>query len=419
VIESARPDVLYIVHRVPYPPDKGDRIRAFHVLRHLSRRANVHLACLADEPIDEHVHPALAQYTRRVAIVPIGRWQRKLRMVGSLLRGCTASEGAFSAPALRALLSRWCSETRYEAVLVSASSLIPYLRQPELADIPAIVDLVDVDSQKWLDYADAGCGPKSWLYRLEGRRLRQLEQGLPAWAHAVTLVSEQEAALYRQFSAAGPVHAIVNGVDLEYFQPQPCATSPTCVFVGALDYRPNVDGAVWFCTEVWPAIHHRRPDATLSLVGRNPTPAVRRLAAIPGVEVIGQVPDVRPYIAAAAVVVVPLQIARGVQNKVLEALAMSRAVVASPPSLEGLGTQPGVHLEAAQTPTEWLESVLHLLANPAVRRTLGAAGRRYVEDHHHWQHCLAPFDELLRLAPQPTRDLFDSQVAPVARRTLV
>ncbi len=285
-------------------------------------------------------------------------------------------------------------------MVASASSLVPYLRLPELARVPAIVDLIDVDSQKWLDYADAGAGPRSWLYRLEAHRLRRLEQSLPTWAHAVTVVSEPEVAIYRQFSAARSIHAIGNGVDLEYFQPQPAATAPMCVFVGALDYRPNVDGAVWFCNAVWPEIHRRRPDATLALVGRNPVPAVQHLAAIRGVRVVGQVPDVRPYLASAAVVVVPLQIARGVQNKVLEALAMSRAVVASPPSLEGLAAQPGVHLQSAQTPPQWTDTVLRLLGDPALRETLGVAGRRYVEDHHNWDRCLQPFDHLLRQCVQ-------------------
>lgn len=398
--DALRPDVLYLVHRVPFPPDKGDRIRAFHLLRHLSRRANVHLACLADEPIDEQVRPALMQYVQRLAIVPLGLWRRRLRIAGSLLAGHTASEGAFSTPELRALLRQWSAATPFHAAIASASSLVPYLRMLELSGVPAIVDVVDVDSQKWLDYAGAGWGPRSWLYRLEGHRLRRLEQQLPAWAAAVTLVSEAEADLYRRFSPAGPIHAVGNGVDLEYFQPQPAATGTGCVFVGALDYRPNVDGAVWFCNEVWPKIHRCRPDATLALVGRNPVPAVRRLAAIPGIDVVGQVPDVRPYLSSAAVVVVPLQIARGVQNKVLEALAMSRAVVATPPSLEALGVQPGVHLEAAQTPSEWVDAVLQLLADPARRHVLAAAGRHYVEQYHHWERCLRPFDDLLRLPPQ-------------------
>jgi sugar transferase (PEP-CTERM/EpsH1 system associated) len=391
-----RPDILYLVHRVPYPPDKGDRIRAFQILRYLGERAAVHLACLADEPVDEAVLGALRRHARRVVVMPLGRWSRWARALGSLALGGTVSEGAFRSPGLRAALRAWAGETRFHAALASASSMVPYLRLPEFRDTPKVVDLVDVDSQKWHDYADASRGPRAWLYRLEGRRLRRLEQGLGGWARAVTLVSEAEADLYRRFGG-GSVRAIGNGVDLDYFRPQPQAVEPACVFVGALDYRPNVDGACWFCREVWPELRRRRGDLKIYLVGRRPAPAVCRLAELPGVELVGQVPDVRPFLARAAVTVVPLQIARGVQNKILEALAMGKAVVASPASLEGVKARPGLHLLAASSASEWTQTVLRLLDDPALRERLGDAGRRYVESHHRWDRCLEPFSRLLRL----------------------
>jgi sugar transferase (PEP-CTERM/EpsH1 system associated) len=266
----------------------------------------------------------------------------------------------------------------------------------ELRGVPSVVDLVDVDSQKWLDYAERDRGPRAWLYRTEGRRLRRLEQGLPDWARAVTLVSEAEAEVYRRIRPGSAALAVTNGVDLETFRPDLSAPEHGCVFVGALDYRPNVDGACWFCRAVWPEVRRRVP-ARLALVGRRPAPAVRRLGREPGVEVIGPVADVRPYLARAAVVVAPLRIARGVQNKVLEALAMGKAVVASPQALEGLRAEPGVHVLAASTPQEWAEAVARLLGDEPLRRQLGAAGRRYVEGHHRWEVCLEPFAEVLGL----------------------
>ncbi len=389
--------LLYLVHRLPYPPDKGDRIRAFHVLRFLADRAEVHLACLADEPVGSDVLPALREHAARVAIVPIGRWARWSQGLLSLARGRTATEGAFRRAGLRQIIRQWTSETRYAGVLASASSMTPYLRTPELEDVPAVVDLVDVDSQKWFDFAAASWGVKRWLYRLEGRRLRGLERGLPGWARAVTLVSEAEARLYRQFCAPGRVEAVGNGVNLEYFRPGSEATEPSCVFVGALDYHPNVEGVNWFCREVWPGVRAAQPRAKLLLVGRRPAPKVRWTARLPGVELVGQVPDVRPYLARAAVAVVPLRIARGVQNKVLEALAMAKAVIASPECLKGLHARPGVHLRAASTPSEWRRVVLELLRSLSLRQALGAAGRRFVEQHHRWDTCLAPLAAILGL----------------------
>jgi sugar transferase (PEP-CTERM/EpsH1 system associated) len=391
----SRANVLYLTHRVPYPPDKGDRIRNYHLLRHLARRANVHLACLADEPVPPESLAALAPLCARLAIVPIGRASRWLRALGALARGGSASVGAFSSPGLRAVLRDWARSTTFQFTLSSASSLTPYQRLPELRHVPAVVDLVDVDSQKWLDYAAAGSGPRSWLYRLEGRRLREHEYALPTWARAVTLVSEPEADIYRRFCRPGRICAVANGVDLDYFQPVPQQAEPACVFVGALDYRPNIDAACWFSAHVWPEVLRRQPEARLWLVGRSPVAVVRRLGQLPGVEVVGAVPDVRPYLARAAVAVVPLRIARGIQNKVLEALAMAKATVASPQALAALRAEDGVHLLAAQEHEEWVDAVVGLLRDADWRQRLGAAGRRYVEVHHCWKRCLTPFDMLL------------------------
>ncbi len=395
---SDKPDILFLAHRVPYPLDKGDRIRTFHILRFLARRASVHLACLADEPVTEEAQQALAGVCRRVHIVPLGKMGRMARALGSLVCGRTITEGAFSSDGLRRLVMQWAKETKFHAAAGSASSMAPYLRLPELAKVPAVLDLMDVDSEKWFDYARARSWPLSSVFRTEGRRLRCLEQEMPQWARAVMLVSEAEADLFRSFCPWDQVHAVSNGVDLEYFHPAAEESVNGCAFVGALDYYPNVDAAVWFCKEVWPSIHHHHPESTFSLVGRRPTTAVQRLADVPGVQVVGQVPDVRPYLSGAAVVVAPLRIARGLQNKVLEALAAGNAAVASPPALAALQCQPGVDLLAASSAAEWIEAILRLLDNAGLRKELGVAGRKYVEEHHAWERCLEPLTDLLGLA---------------------
>jgi sugar transferase (PEP-CTERM/EpsH1 system associated) len=395
---APRPNVLYLVHRTPYPPDKGDRIRAWHLLNHLSRRAAVHLACLADEAPAAGAEAALRRCCECVAVVRVGPWARRLRALAALVRGRTVTEGAFWSPALEAVVRRWARATPFAAALASSSGMAPYLRLPELAGVPAVVDLVDVDSQKWFDYAAARpLAPQAWLYRTEGRRLRRLEESLPGWARAVTLVSDAEVAVFARFSPPAGVHAVTNGVDMEYFRPGAAGDDEGCVFVGALDYRPNVDAACWFCREAWPEIHRRRPQARLRLVGRKPTAAVRRLASVPGVDVVGQTPDVRPHLARAAVVVAPLRIARGLQNKVLEALAMGKAVVASPQALAGLKERLDAPALCAATAGEWVELVGRLLDDAALRAHLGGLGRRYVEMHHDWARCLEPMDGLLGL----------------------
>jgi polysaccharide biosynthesis protein PslH len=393
-----RPALLYLAHRLPYPPDKGDRIRSYHLLKSLSDRVDVHLACFADEPVRPSDLDELRRLCRQVEVIPLGDRSRQIRAFCSLVSGRTATEGAFGSPSMRALLRRWSREIEFHSAIASSSGMVPYLRQKETIPIPTVVDLVDVDSQKWLDYAASG-GPKSWLYRLEGRRLGKLERSIPSWARAVTLVSEAEAALFRRSGGTGPVHSVTNGVDLEAFHPEFPGDGDDrgCVFVGALDYRPNVDAVDWFCREAWPEILASRSDARFALVGRKPSSAIRRLAGLPGVDLVGQVPDIRPHLASASVAVIPLRIARGVQNKVLEALAMGKAVVASPEAIEGIQAEPGVHLLAASTPSEWVVTVTRLLDDPDLRRRLGLAGRAFVEEFHDWECCLAPFAGLLGL----------------------
>jgi polysaccharide biosynthesis protein PslH len=296
------------------------------------------------------------------------------------------------------LIREWTADTPFAASLASSSAMVPYLRRPELAGIPALVDLVDVDSQKWFDYAAASRGASSTLYRIEGRRLRKLEASLPSWARAVTLVSEAETELFRSFCPSSDVHTVPNGVDLEYFRQQsPALAEEGCVFVGALDYKPNIDAVTWFCKEIWPGVTAGHPKALLRLVGRQPVPEVLRLSEVPGVEVVGQVPDVRPHLSWAAVAVAPLRIARGVQNKVLEALAMRKPVVASPQALAGLRERLDLPALTASTPAEWAEHIGRLLGDEPLRRQLGAAGRRYVEANHSWDRCLEPLSDLLGL----------------------
>jgi sugar transferase (PEP-CTERM/EpsH1 system associated) len=397
-----RPRVLYVTHRVPFPPDKGDRIRNYHVLRQLAVGADVYLAAIADESVPGTTRVELARYCREVEFVPAAGVLRWVRAAGSVLAGRSLSEGVFDHPALRRVVDRWAAEVGFDAAVVSASSLAPVLRRPGLDRVPGFVDVVDVDSQKWLDYAAAARGPRRWQYRLEGSRIRKLERALPTWAAACTLVSRNEADLFD--AVAGPDSATVatNGVDLDYFRPRDAVKQePACAFVGALDYRPNVDAAVWFATEVWPAVRADRPDVEFRLIGRQPAPAVERLGTIPGVRVIGQVPDVRPHVAAAAVIIAPMRLGRGLQNKVIEALAMGKAVVASPAALAALAVEPGVHLERAESPADWVRTVRNLLADPSARKFLGEAGLDYVRQHHDWGRCLRPLTTLIHAAAEP------------------
>ncbi|HEY2880862.1 MAG TPA: glycosyltransferase [Pirellulales bacterium] len=421
---AARRRILYLTHRVPYPPNRGDRIRSFHTLQYLAARAEIDLACFSDEPVDPAASAVLAKLCRRTAIIPLGRRSRWVHAASSMMCGRSATEGLFHSRQMSAVLDRWAESAHYDFALAFCSSMATYLTLPRLRQIPQVVDLVDVDSQKWFDYAATASSATRWLFRMEGRRVRKLECEIAERSKAVVVVSEPEAELMRSFCSTAPLHAVSNGVDLDHFRPQadddsiaienqsndrkirPATANlqtgkigktnaATLVFVGVLDYRANIDGLVWFCREVWPQVLARYPAAKFQMVGRRPVSQVQKLAELPGVELIGEVPDVLPYLHQAAIVVAPLRIARGIQNKVLEALSAGKAVVASPQALEGLNLTPGSQVVAADQPAQWIAAIDCLLNDETERRRLGAAGREFVCQHHHWNSCLAPLGRLL------------------------
>jgi sugar transferase (PEP-CTERM/EpsH1 system associated) len=387
--------ILLLTHRIPYPPDKGDRIRSYHLLTYLARHGSVDLATLVDEEVADASRSALEGLCRRVLLAPLSRTGRWFRAACSLTCGRSATAGLFHSRLLRRTVDAWLADTDYDVIVCFSSGVLPYVLHRGLGP-RLIADLVDVDSQKWFDYAarTSAANPLSWMFRLEGKRLRELECAASE-ARATVLITEVEAAVYRAFCPEASVHVVANGVDLDHFRAMPATDDGSCVFVGYLDYRANVLGLEWFCREIWPAVHAERPSATFHIVGRNAVPAVLRLGAIPGVRVVGPVPDVRPYMARARIVLVPLPVARGVQNKVLEALAMGKAVLGSPAALEGLAITPGVEACQAETPAEWRATLVGLWDDAEGRRDLGDRGRQFVELHHNWESCLEPFGALL------------------------
>ncbi|MDZ4817767.1 MAG: TIGR03087 family PEP-CTERM/XrtA system glycosyltransferase [Planctomycetota bacterium] len=391
-------NILYLTHRVPYPPNRGDRIRSYHTLRHLAKRANVYLACLADEPVSAETELALGALCTAHKIVRLNatRW---LRAASSLARGGSITQGMFASPPLSKAISEWSGKIQFDAVLAFCSSMEPYLNVPGLANVPVVTDLVDVDSQKWLDYAESAGILRRWLYRLEGARIRKAESRLVDRSKAVTLVSQAEAELFCKSIPNSKTHAVINGVDSDYFDG--AATSGNSplrlVFVGALDYRPNIDGIRWFCQKVWPRLREKCPLAELTIVGRAPTGAVSDLASRPGVQIAANVADVRPYLAQATLVIAPLQIARGIQNKVLEAMAMQRCVVGSSSALHGLDLESGVHAVQCDSPTEWIQTIADLALTPDRVADIGTQARRFVLARHDWSHCLRPLGALLGL----------------------
>jgi sugar transferase (PEP-CTERM/EpsH1 system associated) len=392
-----RPRLLFLAHRIPYPPDKGEKIRAFHILKHLGATFAIDCGCLVDDPADipaiERLRPHVAHLEARIVR------RRALSALLHLRPGRPLSWGWFHDAGLAAWVDQGLAAGRYDAVLAYCSSMAPYVmgRARRPATQRRVLDFVDIDSRKFAAYAAAGRPPMSLVHAREARTLLALErQAAAAFDHAL-FVSDAEAATFRALApGAGNVRAVANGVDAEKFDPAEAHPNPypdplpRVVFTGAMGYAPNIEAVTWFADAVLPRLAGR---AGFVIVGQNPSPAVRALAARPGIAVTGTVPDVRPYLAHAAVAVAPLQLARGIQNKVLEAMAMARPVVATPAAFEGIAATPGRDLLVADQPEAFAAAVLAVLdgAHPG----MGVAARAAVLAGHDWAATLAPLGAML------------------------
>ena len=323
-------ELVYVAHCVAWPPDKGDRIRVFHSVRELVKQHNVHLACIARSEEESKAESYLRDYCSSVKIKTLDRWRALARGLTSLARGGSFTTKFFYDPELHAHIRAMISAHPIEAAVLSSSAMAGYA----LDDIPFLADWGDVDSEKRLEYARLRVG--GVLHSLEGRRLRQVEREYGERSHRTFLTTLNELNLYQNIAPEAPAVLAGNGVDADFFAPiserhvpEKLRNRNMLLFVGVMSYYPNADGASRFAHEIFPALRQRDPSLELFLVGRNPSWDVMQLAKLDGVTVTGAVPDVRPYLASARAAIAPLRIARGIQNKVLEALAMGKAVLAS------------------------------------------------------------------------------------------
>jgi sugar transferase (PEP-CTERM/EpsH1 system associated) len=390
-------DVLFLAHRIPYPPDRGDKIRSWHLLRHLSTLARVHLACFADDEADAAHLPALREALNgrlgeaRVEIRRIGKAAAGAR---ALFEGRPVSLTLFDSASLRDFVRRLLATRDVGTIFAFSGQMAQFV--PARAPQRFVMDFGDMDSEKFAAYADEG-GLMAPIHRREARTLFAFERKVAARAEISLFVSAAEAALFRDKVRlpGADIRALENGVDLKYYDPAPPvapaeAPHPLIVFTGQMDYAPNVEAVRRFAQEVLP----RLPGATFAIVGRNPADSVRRLAA-GQVIVTGAVDDVRAWLAAADVVVAPLRIARGIQNKVLEAMAMGKPVVASPAAYESIAAEPGRDLIVAETEEDQARAIAALLADPARGAAIGAAARRRMEEAYRWDAQLAPLAEIV------------------------
>jgi sugar transferase (PEP-CTERM/EpsH1 system associated) len=386
-------NILYLSQRVPHPPNKGDKIRAHHMARRLAQRHAVHVACLLDSPADEADARAAEAWAASVTRRLRRPAESAVRGAAAAARGAPLTSGYFRSGALARAVREIRDRHRIDVVLCYCTGMAPYaLDGPE----PKVLDLVDVDSEKWKEYARRSSLPGKAVYALEHRLLRRYERRMVREFDRSILISSEERDALAGFADVGRVAVVSNGVDAEWLaRTGPRPRAPRLVFVGALDYFANVDGIRNFAREAFPRVRERVPGATLRVVGRHPGPDVRRLGEIEGVEVVGEVDDMRPEVWSAAVAVVPLRIAPGIQNKVLEAMAAGTPVVASRAALRSLAGRDGEHYLAADSPEELAEAVAGLIADPAAADALAARARDFVRENYSWDRKARDYEDVL------------------------
>ena len=394
--------ILFLAHRIPYPPNKGDKLRAYQVLNHWTKHHKVFLGCFIDDPEDLQ-HRALLR--GRCAGTYFARLHPKLagmRSFRALFTRTPLSVPYYHDPGLAAWVGHIMASEKPECVFVFSSVMGQYVLGATTRSVRVLVDFVDVDSEKWAAYATKKTFPAKQIYHREARELLRFDRQVAAKADASIFVSEPEAELFRKRAPEirAKVFAIPNGIDATYFSPKnagprPSLTgAPTIVFTGQMDYWPNVDAVVWFSEDVLPKLLEKFPAAVFYVVGAHPSGAVQALSSRPGVVVTGRVLDVRPYIGHADLVVAPMRVGRGIQNKVLEGMAMGRPVIVTPQALEGIGAKPDEHLLLAHDSDELVRSVEKVM-NPGFATTVAAAAREWVVQMRNWADSLVEYDRLL------------------------
>ncbi len=405
-------NILFVVHRIPYPPNKGDKIRTFNELKYLAKNNSVDLLCIVDVPDDIQFLSDLESFCGRADAFVINPFIAKIRGAFALMSGKALSSRYFYNRKMQATFDHWMQTKKYDAVMCFSSSMAEYIFQSKtLSEMASLVrpqlvmDFCDVDSQKWRQYSEDSKFPLNWLYKLESRRLTNYEQLIQDRFDKTTLVSQNEAEFFwSNYNNSHKLSVVPNGVDHEYFcvdgeekwvSTATHSDSQNVVFTGAMDYAVNINGVLWFVHEVLPSLRAQFPALHFYIVGSNPPKELQELGRDNGITVTGFVQDIREYYALADVCVAPLHQGRGVQNKLLEAMSMKKPVVSTSMANAGVQGTSGEHLVVADSAADFASAVARLLTDEQVAHKMGNAARDFVISEFDWESNMSLFDQLL------------------------
>jgi polysaccharide biosynthesis protein PslH len=386
--------ILYVCHRFPFPPKRGGKIRPFNMIRHFSQKHEVTVASLVRSEEEGSEGQGIAPYCARFEMARVSKPVQMARMVARLPTSEASSLGYFYSADLARRIRELLGTTNFDLIFVHCSSVAQYVA--DVRGIPKILDFGDMDSQKWLEYAHYKSFPLNLGYWLEGTKMLREEKRLAGRFDLCTATTRAEWETLNGYGVDVASDWFPNGVDAEFFAPDDSAYDPdTISFIGRMDYYPNQECMADFCANTLPLLRARRPNVKLVIVGADPSPAVQRLGDLPGVTVTGSVPDVRPFVRGSALMVAPLNIARGTQNKILEAMAMGVPVVTSSVAAGGVDALPDEHFLAADTYIGYANAILRILGDPTERLRLANAGRARMISNHAWPKSMERLDGIV------------------------
>lgn len=392
-------NILFLLHRIPYPPNKGDKIRSYHFLRGLAEEYNIYLATFVDEPNDWQYVTKVEKYTHQSLFIKLNPFFAKIKSLSGLIVNKPLSLPYYQTHQLQNWVDMTIKEKKIDKVFIFSSVMVQYVQKYN--DLEVIIDFVDVDSDKWLQYSQKAKWPMSWVYKREAKKLLEFDENVAKCAKTSIFVSQEEANLFERLVEVDSkqINFVNNGVDTHYFNPEIKYETPyniaekIIVFTGAMDYWANVDAVCWFVRDVFPIIKQQCKNVQFYIVGSSPTKEVLNLANTQGVLVTGRVEDIRPFLFYAQLVVAPLKIARGIQNKVLEAMAMGKKIVATPQAIEGIRIG-GQEVFVAENAEDFAYQVLSSLSNISVDYYAEKA-RKFVIENHSWAANLQRLTEII------------------------
>ncbi len=387
-------NILFLTHRFPCPPDRGDRIRSYHTIKFLSKRHNIFLASVDEtNPPSIHIN-CMKELCKKILFSPINRRKQMIKASFYLPTNVPLSLPLFYNKKLYKNIKEVVENQKIDLIYIYCVSMAPYVEK--FSNIPKVIDFIDSDSQKWLDYASTTKFPMKLIYMREGKLLRQYEKKIANKSHHAFVASKREEDIFKRYITSCPITTILNGVSIpDYIKRHNNSKEINIVFVGVMDYWPNVDAVTFFAKDVFPKIRKEFSEAKFFIVGKNPCEQVKKLSEIPGVKVTGFVPDVKEYLLSATLCVVPLRIARGIQNKLLEAMAMKVPVVATSAATEGIMATPEKDLLIADDPDEMAKKIINLIKDKKLQEELSNNAFWYIKRYHNWEHNLKTLEDII------------------------